>query len=270
MENITVARYMLARKIGRTVVDGGSIGIVVRYVGTLAASATVQVSASTLLFKVGATGSEVADTNVQVGATPGTIDLTNAAVATMQQLIQYINTVTDSTGARTYQAYLGDVLPGDSCYPGSAQCFTTLAATQVNRTVVPNGLALNIITANNLFISKSITDIEYPNGFKADGIVNQSSNLPYSNIPYKISEVDGIVSKSTFGSGTNTIEVHEVNPLAGTSTKLFSLSGGATTVQQLIDDHQLQIQSRSGQYLVVKMVGSVAVTGFLSVVGKVF
>lgn len=57
-------------------------------------SGTVQVTATTILFKVGANGAEAADTTMQCGATPGTFDLTQATCDTVGEVVNLINAST--------------------------------------------------------------------------------------------------------------------------------------------------------------------------------
>lgn len=254
MESVQYLAYLLAKKFSRTVANNQSVGLVIRYLGSQP-SATIQVSSTNILFKTGVLGSEAADANVQIGATPGTIDLTQTTANNFGKVLDYLNGVTDSTGAKQYEAYLGDVLRGDATAPSGSPALTAVAATQANRTIVPAGVAFTLITANVLYVSKKITARYFPIGFN-------------NSIAKVIAELSSMVSNNTYGSGTSTVQVWELNPLLKTETLVYSRAGGLTTVDQAIDSASLGIQSDVGNELLVRFVGSAAASGFLTTVGK--
>src|SRR5262245_32723073 len=71
--------------------DDTDVAFLIRHVGT-AVSGTVQVSSGDVLLKVGAQGSEAADTTITgCGGTAGTLDVDNTACDTLGELVDRIN-----------------------------------------------------------------------------------------------------------------------------------------------------------------------------------
>lgn len=251
MTSILEERILASKKVSRSVVDDLDIGLVVRYKGT-EASATVEVASTTgdITFKHGALGAEAVDSTIDSGGNDdGVIDVSDAAADTMGEVVDLIN------ASPNWEAYLVDCLRTDD----SRTLLLTLAATQANKTLVPQGVRLykDASQNDNFDLSVAIMNRAFPDGFtKTEKAINV---------------VKGIVSNNTFGSGTNKIQVYEINPITKTETKVYERAGAATTVTQSLASTDLTISSDQGNYLLVRMVSSAAAaTGLLTVIGETY
>lgn len=250
-ESILAGRILGAKKQGRSVIDDGDIGLVVRYIGSQA-SATVEVAATTgdITFKHGDLSSEVVDTTIDSGGDdPGVIDVSDSNADTMGEVVDLIN------ASANWEAYLVDCLRADD----SKTLLITRSATQAHKGITPEGVRLFKDTSQNdtFDISVAIMNRFFPNGF--------------SRAENKICHVYGIVSVNTFASGTNLIQVYEINPVTLTETKVYERAGAATTVQQVIPADEIDIESDQGNYLLVRMISSAAAAaGRLSVLGRTY
>jgi hypothetical protein len=248
-------RILAGKKSGRSVIDDGDIGLVVRYKGS-EASATVEVAATTgdITFKHGALGAEAVDDTIDSGlgaegTAPGVADVSDAAADTMGELVDLIN------ASANWEAYLVDCLRSDD----SKTLLLTLSAAQANKGLVPSGVRLYKDSSqnDNYDISLAIMNRQFPNGF------TKTEN--------KICRVFGAVETNTFGSGTSYYKVYEINPITKTETLVFQRSTAATTVQGTLSSADIDITSDEGNYLLVRMVSSAAAaTGFLTVLGQVY
>ena len=251
MSSIFEERILAGKKISRSVVDDQDIGLVVRYKGSQA-SATVEVASITgdITFKHGALGSETVDSTIYSGGNDaGVIDVSDSNADTMGEVVDMIN------ASANWEAYLVDCLRTDD----SRTLLLTMAATQANKTVVPQGVRLYKDSSqnDNFDISVAIMKRAFPNGFE------RTENA--------INVVKGIVSNNTFASGTNKIQVYEINPITKTETKVFERAGAATTVTQALQSIDLTISSDQGNYLLVRMVSSAAAaTGLVTVIGETY
>lgn len=254
---LLMERIAQASEKGFSVVDSTDVALVVKYIGSQA-SGKVQTTAGAILFTHGAVGAEAADTTIGAPALNGTIDITNTTADTFGEVVDLIN------ASANWIAYLVDVLRSDSAN-ASTGSLTVISATQAK---VTGGLQLTKITSKVLNISKALRYADYPNdGFKKDG-----KNVKFAIEAGKWSEVLNVISTNTFVSGTSLIEIHAISRLDGTSRKIFSASGGATTVQQTLtlnDNNGRGPASNPDEYLLVRLVGSAACTGALQVIGKV-
>lgn len=251
MSSILEERILAGKKISRSVVDDQDIGLVVRYKGS-EASATVEVASTTgdITFKHGASGSEAVDSTIDSGGNDaGVIDVSDSNADTMGEVVDMINK------SPNWEAYLVDCLRTDD----SRTLLLTMAATQANKTLVPQGVRLYKDSSqnDNFDISVAIMKRAFPTGFE------RSENA--------INVVKGIISNNTFASGTNKIQVYEINPVTKTETKVFERAGAATTVTQALQSIDLTISSDQGNYLLVRMVSSAAAaTGLLTVIGETY
>lgn len=247
----------MAKMRGKSVVNGGDIGMIVEYIGAQV-SGKVAVDASTgdLAFTHGAVGAEAADTTVGAPTLNGTIDVSDASADTLGEVVDLINQ------SANWKAYLVSALRSDS----ANNTLITKAATQAK---VDGGITLLKDTAVTLDLSIAVklgmttadTDAQ-----KVSGVVS------FPKEDGRWSEVLRIVSNNTFGSGTSLIQIHRVDRLTGASVKVYERAGGATTVEQdlnVSDGFGRGIASEAGEYLIVRMIGSAACSGFLTVVGKV-
>jgi hypothetical protein len=108
------------------------VGMIVEYIGSSASCLITTAANNSIASAVGAAGSEAADANFTVGATPGTIDLTNAAANTMGELVDFINGLAD------YKARLVGCLRADDADTIGA----LVAVTSQQAKVANTGLAL--------------------------------------------------------------------------------------------------------------------------------
>lgn len=224
--------------------DDEDVGLVIRYKGPQP-SATVGVAANgNITLKHGVAGAEAVDTSVGIPTLNGVIVVANAGANTFGKVIDHLN------NSANWEVYQLDVLRADS----SNDALLPLAATQCHKGLVPEGVRLKKDTAVALNISKAIRFREFPYGFER---VEESH----------IASVFRIISKNTFATGTNTIQIYEIDPVAKTETLVAQFAGGATTVEQDKNFSNQRVDSSPGNYLLVRMIGSVACTGFLNVFG---
>jgi hypothetical protein len=233
------------QSVARNVADDAPVSLVVMYVGS-SASATVTVAGGDITFKQGTLGAEAVDPTIDSGnpSDPGVIDISETNSNTLGEVVDMIN------ASANWKAYLKDGLRADTSAGLLARSETTL---------VPN------VTETPLY-SDTSTDLRLSvrvgSRTKINGTEENSA-----------AEVTQIISKNTFGSGTSLIQVYEVDEVAKTETKIFEKAGAATTVEQTIAMVQDGVGSiavsRTGMHLLVRMIGSAACTGYMSVVGKV-
>lgn len=261
MPTLLAQRILAARMRSRTVSDDLDIGLVVKYIGAQA-SGTVQVDASgNILFKHGALASEAADTTIQVGVTAGTITVSNAAGNTFGEILDVIN------ASANWKAYLVDTLRTDNS-DASTGSLLIMAATQAK---TPGGIALLKDTSKVLNMSIAIRGLRYAN----DSFAKNDASVVVAGDPLeagKWSEVLRIMSNNTFGSGTSLIQIYTVNRITGVATKVYERAGAATTVEQdlnVSDNYGRGVASDPEDYALVRIIGSVACTGFLTAAGKV-
>jgi len=88
--------------------DDVDIAFKIRYVGAEASCKIAVAADGKISSVVGAVGSEAADANFTVGATPGTIDPANAAADTIKELVNFINGLDD------YECWSVDSLPDET------------------------------------------------------------------------------------------------------------------------------------------------------------
>lgn len=236
------------------VADDTDIGIVVRYVGS-EASGTVTVASGDITFKHGDLASEAVDATIDSGGDdPGVIDVSDATADTMGEVVDLIN------GSANWEAYLAGCLRADA----SAGYLLNKSATQAKTTA---GIVLYKDTSAALNLGVSI-DVKGWNAQKST--IQPSFGTAYEPTGKRCG-VLLIDSYNTYGSGTSLIEVYEIDRANNIETKIYSRPGGATTVEQNLDFSSLAslggIQGSDDYSLMVRMVGSAACTGWLSVVG---
>jgi len=220
-------------------VDDADTGLTVRYIGP-EASATVTVAANgDLTFKHGDAGSEAVDDTV--GAS-GVIDVSDAAYNTFAKVVDNIN------GSPNWEAYIVDALRSDTSTD------TLLAMSEA--TIAPKtDLALKKDTSVALNLGVRIGKRSAVTG--SDDI--------------SAAEIYRIDSLNTYASGTSIINVYEIDEVEKTETLIYSAAGGATTVADskefVVNGRGSLAVSRVGKHLLVKLVGSAACTGSLTVIG---
>lgn len=236
--------------------DDGDVAIVVKYIGAQA-SGTVQVAAAAgmLLFKHGVLASEIADTTIQIGAVAGTIDVSNAAGNTLGEVVDHIN------ASANWEAKLVDALRAD--VPNAAgTSFLVMAATAAKTTA---GVQLVWDTSVDYNLTKRISAVAFETQKGADGNPWSPNELDFINSVIAWTQV------STYGSGTTTMKVYEVDPASNRETLILSLAAGATTVITTKDfstiGNGMGICGSKGCALVVRQDGSAAGTGSLMIIG---
>ena len=232
------------QSVARNVIDDASVPLVVMYKGS-EVSATVTVATGDITFKHGASGSEAVDSTIDSGGDDaGVIDVSDANANTLGEIVDLIN------ASANWKAYIKDGLRADTGAGLLARSETTLVP-KVTQTPLYSD------TSTDLRLSIRVGSRTSVNGTEENSAA----------------EVTNIVSKNTFGSGTNLIQIYEVDELLKSETKIFEKSGAATTVEQdfnLVAEGVGSIAvSRTGMHLLVRMIGSAALTGYMSVVGKV-
>jgi len=236
--------------------DDQDVAIVVKYVGAQD-SGTVQVAAAAemLLFKHGALGAEIADTTIQIGATPGSIDVSNAAGDTLGEVVDHINS------SANWEAKLVDALRAD--VPNAAgTSFLVMAATAAKTTA---GVQLLWDTSVDFNLTRCISAVAFEVQKKADG-------NPWS--PDESDYINGLISweqLSTYVAGTTAMQVYEVDRATNRETLLISKAAAATTVVGTKDYSAVGngwgICAAKGCDLVVRQDGSAEGTGHLEVLG---
>jgi len=230
------------QKVSRHVVDDAPVQLVIMYVGD-EASATVTVSTD-ITFKHGDLASEAVDDTINSGGNDaGVIDVSDANANTLGEVVDMIN------ASPNWKAYLKDGIRADSSAGLLARAETTLVP-EVTET------PLYADTSTVLNLSVRIGSRNSVNGSEA----------------VSAAEVNYIVCTNTFGSGTNLIQIYEVDESKKTETKLVEMAGGATTVEDepLGNEGNIPYQvSKLGMHLVVRMIGSAACTGKMSASGSV-
>lgn len=232
------------QSVARHAIDDAPVSLVVMYVGS-EASATVTVASGDITFKHGDAGSEAVDPTIDSGGDDdGVIDVSDATADTLGEVVDLIN------ASANWKAYIKDGLRADASAGLLARSETTMT---------PN------VTQTPLY-SDTSADLELALRIGSRTSVNGTEENSMAEL-YKV------VSKNTFGSGTSLIKIYIVDEANKTETKVFEAAGGATTVEQTIDFVKNGMGSlateKTGQHLVVKMVGSAACTGYLTVVGAV-
>lgn len=251
-DSILQERILSAKKKARSVTDDGDIGLVVRYKGAQV-SATVEVASTSgdITFKHGALSSEVVDTTIDSGGNdPGVVDVSDSNVDTMGEVVDFIN------ASANWEAYLVDCLRADD----SRTLLLTLSATQAHKALVPSGVRLfkDSSQDDTFDISLAMMNRAFPNGFTRSH-------------SHRICRINGIISNNTFGSGTNLIQVYEINPNDRSETKVYQRPGAATTVTQALQSIDVDITADEGNYLLVRMISSAAAaTGFLTILGSTY
>jgi len=229
------------------VADDGDTGLIVKYIGS-EASATVTVSASgDITFKHGAVGAEAVDPTIDSGGDDdGVIDVSDASANTFGEIVDMIN------ASANWSAYLVGVLRADNA---NASTGSLLARTET--TLVPK------VTETPLYkdTSKVLNlGIRVGSRTKVGGSEEKSA-----------AEIYQIISTNTFGSGTSIVYIYEINDEAKTETLVYQKAGGATTVEQtqsfVTNGRGSLGVSKQGNHLLVKLVGSAACTGNMTVVG---
>lgn len=194
------------------------LGMIIEYIGPSASCLITTASNNSIASAVGAAGSEAADANFTVGATPGTIDLTNAAADTMGELVDFINGLSD------YRARLVGCRRADDSDTTAA-----LVAVSSQQAKVKGGLGLALDTSvcDHISFEVSSYDGTLPAGFvktydgPAGDFKRQAEN-----------RLTRFAGTNTY-SGTDYFRVYEVDDVNKTDeliyTSLLSVVTAAST-----------------------------------------
>ena len=234
--------------------DDTDVALVVRYIGPGAgANTNVAVAANgDLTFLKSGVAVDEFECPVS-GALGGVITVANAACDTMGEVVDVINASTN------WRAFLVGALRGDS----SNDTLLTISATD---TTTVGGLALKFDTD----VAKIASIAFMPAGNDINFFIAGPGSMGAGGIrPNPFSAWQGAVSliraTSTYASGTSTIKVYSVKTETGragkgteTATTLWSIAGGATTAEKLLDYSETPLYSRRGEKLLVRLENSAA------------
>jgi len=238
---ILFPKQMIAKTV---VADDSGVAMNICYIGD-EVSATITVATGDITFKQGALGSEAVDPSIDSGGNDeGVIDVSDSNANTMGDVVDLIN------ASPNWRAFLVGALRADA----SAGTYLNIS----ERTLTPR--------VDTTVVSDST-------GIKAYSIRIGGKSDSAGTEEISAAELFNITSKNTFGSGTNFINVYEINEATKTETLIFTRTGGATTAEQVLDfvvnGRGSLASSKVGTHLLVRMVGSAFCTGYLQVSGAV-
>lgn len=227
--------------------DDVDTGLKVRYVGAQASASVEVSSAGDITFKHGPVGTLVVDTSIDSGGNdPGVIDVSDANANTYGEVVDLIN------ASANWEAYLVGALRADDANASTGSLLEKTA-----EVLVPKQTEASLYKDTSKVLNIAVR-------------VGKRTAVT-GNETVAAAEIYKIVSTNTFASGTNLIKIYEINEDAKTETLIYSLAGGATTVENtkdfVINGKGSLAVSKVGNHLLVKMIGSAACTGSLLIVG---
>ena len=239
---------------GNYAVTDADIGIALRYVGSLA-SATVTVASGDLTFKHGVAASEAVDATIDSGGDDeGVIDVSDANANTMGEVVDLIN------ASANWEARLVGSLRTD------ASAAELLNRSETTITSATNFLPLYKDTSAtfNLGICIGPFALELLKG------ATNGAWITDAEIARSRAEVQLITHNMTFGSGTNSINIYDIDPVNKVETLIFSYAGAATTVEATKDllDHAIETLAVGHHLLIQVGNGAATAVGFAAVIGK--
>jgi hypothetical protein len=194
---------------------------VIRYVGGVAGTNTIAYSAPNLNFVVGG----VADAGITgCGATPGSLDVSNAACNSFLEILNIVN------NSANWRMALVDVLGSDV----STSNIVTLGATDANPIA---GVPVLWKSSASFQQGRALVACRTYDCLSYGGGKNVFATNPYRGY---VGAVKFINIATTYASGTSTIKVYSVKPggVQGaqfeTVKTLYSVAGGATTVAKVL------------------------------------
>jgi hypothetical protein len=215
---------------GSMTADDTDIAFLIKYVGT-AANGTAAVVTGDLLLKHGAVSAEVADTTVTgCGATAGTLAV--ATCTTLGALIDRVN------ASANWRAVILDGLRADSVTGAKLLALTAASAGAAD------GLAVNWDTSVAFKASFAANAPRSMRQYLSTGGGRIAATLMPNVFQGRQCVIYHVNATSTYGSGTSAVQVVSVTPVnksggaVGTETSqtMFSLAGGATTVNKVVID----------------------------------
>lgn len=249
--------------------QAGDAAILIRYnplsAALTAPSGTVQVTTTTLLFKVGAAGSEAADSTVTCpsGGTGGTIDLTNAACDTVGEVVDIINaSAGDKWKAVNWAAFRTDGV-NDKFVASAAASANTVLGRQVvwdtSKTLFFGGVLTPQVTSIAPFINDQSNALRpEPDLFKLYRAALVYANVTHTGTSpqFKIYSVAPKFSDS--GSSETITQLYQSPLTSGTNATPIGLTG-------------MPILARKGEKLLIRSISTgTATTPGLSTYGFVF
>ena len=242
---------ILAKNQSYYVSDDAPIALAIRYIGA-EDSATVTVASGDITFKHGDLASEAVDATIDSGGDDdGVIDVSDANANTMGEVVDLIN------ASANWEAKLVDDLRADA---STAAKFLDVAET----TLTPNTelMVIHSDTSATLEISKACGYT----GLAAYLYQAAAASVFTGDADYYV-RLNGVQCVNTYGSGTSNIDVYDIDPVNNVETKIYSRPNAATTVEKninfLSDMGGLDALAK-GHYLLVRMRGSAACTGWLN------
>lgn len=215
---------------GSMTADDTDIAFLITYTGTQA-NGTAAVVTGDLLLKHGAVSSEIADTTVTgCGATAGTLAV--ASCTTLGALIDRVN------ASANWRAVILDGLRTDSVTGAKLLALTAASAS------LSEGLAVNWDTSVAFKASFAANAPRKISSYLSTGAGRVSPPFIPNVFQGKQCVIYHVNATSTYGSGTSAVTITSVTPTnkSGGSTgvetvqTLFSLAGGATTVNKVVVD----------------------------------
>ncbi len=233
----------------KLVADDGDVALKVRYVGSQASASVTVSSSGDITFKHGAVGALVVDPTINSGGDdPGVIDVSDATANTFGEVVDLIN------ASANWEAYLVGALRSDN---SNASAGSLLARTETTLTPKSTEVDLYNDTSKVLNLSVRVGVRTTVTGSEEKGAA----------------EIFSIISTNTYASGTSIVKIYEVNEIDKSETLVYQKAGGATTVEQtqtFVSNGRGSLGvSKQGNHLVVRIVGSAACTGNMTVVGAV-
>lgn len=254
--------------------DDSDVAMLVKYIGPIGASGTtnsgtVQIAATSALFKSGAQGAETnatTDPTCPGGGTAGTVDFTNAACDTLGEMVDVVNATT------TWRAVLVAGFRTDNTFNSNVK----LVALGATRATTPDGVQIKFKTANQLTSSLLVAPARFTTSmtaYLAGGNAGQPRAF-VSNPFYNRRSVFLLGNEtSTFASGTSTYNIYSVLPknrpagAAGVGTGssevvtlMYSDVGGATTVSKTFDLRDIGIAAARNEKLIIRLTNSAALS----------
>jgi hypothetical protein len=240
--------------------DDTDVLLVVRYIGS-AASATVAVSAAGDLTFEAPSGTAVTEFECPVSAPlGGVIDVSDTACDTLGEVIDSIN------GSTNWRAYPVDGLRTDDVNSGGSGTLKTISATDAKAIT---GLQLKTETAVFLTHSRALGTMRTFDKLAPTKALVGSSNNPFKGTYSVLRPTLNV--KSTYGSGTSTVNVYSRKPTADNwgaeqVTLLYTVAGGATTAYKTLGATEFGsdgIIAPNDEQLVVRLVNSAALATVL-------
>ena len=215
MNTAFTAQFLAKNRAILNVTDSDA-AMVVRYIGAQdSGTFAVVAAAEELVFKHGALAAEIADVSIQIGATPGSIDVSNALGNTMGEVVDHIN------ASANWEARLLGALRTDIPAAGGTSHIAYAAAAAKTTA----GLLVCFDTTEPDIITAAICDGAYNAKIGGDAFVSDSNKY------YSIMQIFSMITHG----GAGLVSIYEVNEATNTETLIAQWAGAATTVEQTKD-----------------------------------